>query len=64
MTNREAKAAARRLPFDFTGRTLQNFPGVRLGLERIAAKQLRRIAVRPIAEQLRATLREQLGILP
>lgn len=61
MTNREAAQMARRLPFDFTDRTLENFPGIRLGLERIAAKQLRRIAVRPMAAQTRAVLREQLG---
>lgn len=61
MTNREAKRMARMLPFDFTGRTLENFPGVRLGLERIVAKQLRRVAVRPMAKEIRASLREQLG---
>lgn len=61
MTNQEAALLARHLPFDFTGRTLNNLPGVRLGLERIVAKQLRRIANRPMAEQTRAVLRQQLG---
>lgn len=61
MTNAEASRMARRLPFDFTGRTLENFPGVKLGLSRIAAKQLRRIAIRPIAEHTRAVLRQLLG---
>lgn len=61
MTNREAKRLARHIPFDFTGRNLVNFPGVKLGLERVVAKQLRRIAIRPIAYQVRTVLREQLG---
>lgn len=43
MTNRQAKALARQLPFDFTGRTLKHRPDVLLGLKRIAAKQLRRV---------------------
>lgn len=61
MTNRQAKTLARRVPFDFTGQTLAKFPDIREGLERVAAKQLRRIAIRPMAPMVRAVLREQLG---
>jgi hypothetical protein len=59
LTQRQAAQLARRIPFDPPG--LDIFPEVKDGLERIAAKQLRRIAVRPFAKQARAVLREQLG---
>jgi hypothetical protein len=59
LTQRQAGQLARRIPFDPPG--LDIFPEVKDGLQRIAAKQLRRIAVRSIAAQTRAALREQLG---
>jgi hypothetical protein len=58
MTNAQAARMARQIPFNPNQRLA---PEIRQGLERIAAKQLRRIAIRPFAAQTRAALREQLG---
>jgi hypothetical protein len=60
LTQRQAANQARRIPFDTKGINIVPYE-VTDGLWRIVRKQLRRIAVRPMAEQTRAALREQLG---
>jgi hypothetical protein len=58
MTNAEASAAARRIPFN----PVVPLPhDVHAGLSRIAAKQLRRIAIRNVAPETRAVLRYMTG---
>lgn len=60
LTQRQVGAAARQIPFDFKGIAIPPYEVID-GLWRTVRKQLRRIAVRPMAEQTRAVLREQLG---